>query len=129
MKRIFPIIFGIVLILVDQLSKYTIRSSGGFYICNKNIAFGLNIYPILFWIFWLLVTVMLLYQIHRYNYEMRPSICYVLILAGALSNVIDRFHFGCVIDFIDLRIWPVFNLADSFIVIGAVLVLFKLIKK
>ncbi len=44
-----------------------------------------------------------------------------LILSGALGNLIDRLVFGYVIDFIDFRVWPVFNVADSAITIGAVL--------
>ena len=51
-----------------------------------------------------------------------------LILAGALGNLIDRLAFGYVIDFIDLRIWPVFNVADSAITIGALLWAFSIIK-
>lgn len=41
-----------------------------------------------------------------------------MILGGAVGNWIDRVRFGAVIDFIDFRIWPVFNLADSAISIG-----------
>ena len=52
-----------------------------------------------------------------------------LILGGAISNLIDRLRFGCVIDFIDFRIWPVFNFADSAITIGVALILFKLFMK
>ena len=41
-----------------------------------------------------------------------------LILGGAAGNLIDRVRFGYVLDFIDVRVWPVFNLADSAITIG-----------
>jgi signal peptidase II len=41
-----------------------------------------------------------------------------LILGGAIGNWIDRLRFEAVIDFIDFRIWPVFNLADTAITIG-----------
>lgn len=42
-----------------------------------------------------------------------------LILGGAVGNLIDRIFIGHVIDFIDFRIWPAFNVADSAITIGA----------
>jgi signal peptidase II len=42
-----------------------------------------------------------------------------MIMGGALGNAIDRAVAGSVTDFIDLRWWPVFNVADSFIVVGA----------
>jgi signal peptidase II len=52
-----------------------------------------------------------------------------LILGGAIGNWIDRMRFGAVIDFLDFRVWPVFNLADSAISIGVglylILVFFK----
>jgi len=55
-----------------------------------------------------------------------PSFALGLVLGGALGNLTDRIIRGSgvsgrVIDFIDLHVWPVFNLADSAIVIGAVL--------
>lgn len=51
-----------------------------------------------------------------------------LIAAGALGNLVDRLIFGYVIDFIDFRIWPVFNIADSAITIGAVLLGYSILK-
>ncbi|GAC1400918.1 MAG: signal peptidase II [Vulcanimicrobiaceae bacterium] len=46
------------------------------------------------------------------------------IVGGAIGNIVDRFHYGFVVDFIDLRWWPVFNIADSCITVGvAVLVI------
>ena len=44
-----------------------------------------------------------------------------LILGGAIGNWIDRLRFEAVIDFIDFRVWPVFNLADTAITIGVCL--------
>lgn len=40
------------------------------------------------------------------------------ILSGAAGNLFDRFSMGYVVDFLDFRIWPVFNVADSFITMG-----------
>jgi signal peptidase II len=51
-----------------------------------------------------------------------------LVLGGAIGNLIDRVRLGYVVDFIDLRWWPVFNVADSAIVVGvAALVLRSLV--
>jgi signal peptidase II len=44
-----------------------------------------------------------------------------LVIGGSLSNLIDRVRMGHVTDFLDFRYWPAFNLADSFIVIGVVI--------
>jgi signal peptidase II len=53
-----------------------------------------------------------------------------LILGGAAGNLLDRLRLGYVVDFIDLRWWPVFNLADSAVVIGAcLLALHSLLQK
>ena len=46
-----------------------------------------------------------------------------LILGGAAGNLIDRLRFGHVVDFIDLRVWPVFNIGDSAITVGVFLIL------
>lgn len=52
-----------------------------------------------------------------------------LILGGSAGNLFDRYRYGAVIDFIDLKVWPIFNVADSAITCGAVLwaasILFK----
>ena len=48
-----------------------------------------------------------------------------LVAGGALGNLIDRVRLDYVIDFIDLRVWPVFNVGDSAITIGVVLLLWQ----
>jgi hypothetical protein len=53
------------------------------------------------------------------------SLALLLILSGAVANIIDRLIYGCIIDFIDLKIWPVFNLADVFICAGVIMLIIK----
>ena len=136
-----------VLAASDQLSKYIIRSSGGFYICNKNLAFSIPasptiLYVLLITILFLLVTLLAKYNwklannnskktaktsfpIANYSLLITSALPLALIISGGLSNLIDRAYFGCVIDFIDLGFWPVFNLADIFITLGAILLIMQ----
>jgi signal peptidase II len=50
-----------------------------------------------------------------------------LVIGGSVSNLVDRIRLGHVTDFLDLRFWPAFNLADSFIVVGVGVLLFALV--
>jgi signal peptidase II len=50
-----------------------------------------------------------------------------LLSGGSVSNLVDRVRLGHVTDFLDLRFWPAFNLADSFIVVGVAILLIALI--
>lgn len=50
-----------------------------------------------------------------------------LLLGGAFGNVIDRFRYGYVVDFIDVPRWPTFNIADSAITVGVVLLMYALL--
>jgi signal peptidase II len=50
-----------------------------------------------------------------------------LLIGGSVSNLADRIRLGHVTDFLDLRYWPAFNLADSFIVIGVAILLGALV--
>jgi signal peptidase II len=56
-----------------------------------------------------------------------------LLLSGAIGNVIDRVAYGAVVDFIDVHYmgwhWPAFNIADSAITVGVVLLIFDEIKR
>ena len=46
-----------------------------------------------------------------------------LLIGGSASNLTDRIRLGHVTDFLDLRFWPAFNLADAFIVVGVAILL------
>jgi signal peptidase II len=54
-------------------------------------------------------------------------IAYALALGGIVGNIIDRLRFGYVVDFLDFRVWPVFNVADSAITVAAILLCVKLL--
>ena len=50
-----------------------------------------------------------------------------LLIGGSISNLVDRVRLGHVTDFLDLRYWPAFNLADSCIVVGVAILLAALV--
>ena len=78
----------------------------------------------------LIISSFIILGIILHVYKNKPKkrmekIAYSLIIGGALGNLINRITYGYVIDFIDIKIfkydYPIFNLADSFIVIGVIL--------
>ena len=66
----------------------------------------------------LLMAILIFYWRNMNRYKRTGILPVVLIFSGASGNLFDRIFYGAVVDFIDLRIWPVFNLADLFIIIG-----------
>lgn len=101
---------------------------------NSGGAFGLGqSAPLLFAGATLLVSIFIVSASFRLS---RPLVAVALglVLGGALGNLTDRIVrgpglSGKVIDFIDLRVWPVFNLADSAVVIGAILLAIASLQK
>lgn len=96
------------------------------YTTNSGGAFGLGRSAP--WVFagaTVLVSVVIVFV--SFRLDRRPlALALGLILGGALGNLTDRILngpglSGSVIDFIDLQVWPVFNLADASIVVGAIL--------
>lgn len=51
-----------------------------------------------------------------------------MVAGGTLGNLVDRLRFGYVVDFIDLRWWPVFNLADSAICVGVGFLMWRILR-
>jgi len=101
------------------------------YVENTGIAFGLFPQGHFLFIIISLIIILVIVFFERKTVLKSPAerFCLGLILGGALGNLIDRLRFGFVIDFLDFRIWPVFNLADSGVCIGGILMVFFLLKK
>ncbi|MCE1183689.1 MAG: signal peptidase II [Rhodocyclales bacterium] len=83
------------------------------------------------WLFTLLavgVSAWLALEIKRHPGLKLQALAMALVMGGALGNVIDRIRFGAVVDFIQWHAagyyWPAFNVADSAICVGAVLLVF-----
>jgi len=64
-----------------------------------------------------LVFILIYYRTYRHSRWMQVALG--LLLGGALGNLIDRVRLGYVVDFIDFRWWPSFNVADMAICVGA----------
>ena len=112
------------LVFFDQLSKYLIRLNGGFYICNVGVAFGILIPKAIIWLIALLFLAGLIYFLVNDNKFLKLKFVrygIILMFSGIVANLIDRILFGCVIDFIEINFfnYPLFNFADSYIVVGA----------
>jgi len=142
MSTFSKIILILILVLVDQISKYWILSFlelGESFnllpfldltlIFNSGIAFGLldNLGNLGSWLLYLLVTAIIIYFTYlTLKAESKTeSLIMLLILSGGLGNVIDRTIYGYVVDFVHFNFngysFYVFNFADSLITVGAIL--------
>ncbi|MFN8472391.1 MAG: signal peptidase II [Anaerolineae bacterium] len=98
---------------------------------NTGAAFGLA--PDAGWIFVVIAVIVVLGII--FYYDKLPTdhwmvrVALGLLLGGSIGNLIDRLTRGSVVDFIDLRIWPIFNVADSAIVVGVFILFYYLLKE
>lgn len=124
----------LVILLIDQLSKYFIRISNpnlifldGFFsivfIQNTGASFGMfSQFPyLLLWANIIIIGLFLFYYDKIPKNNKTVQVAYALIIGGALGNLVDRIFFGAVSDFINFLFWPAFNFADSAIFIGAIL--------
>ena len=126
MKLSRMLFFVLVLFLLDQLIKsffVTQGQMGSLIVYNQGISFSLlSQFPwrsILPFVLFLLIG----FFLQKQSYGM------ALLIAGGLSNLADRLWRGGVVDFIDLKIIPVFNLSDLLISMGCILTLIELIKQ
>lgn len=133
------------IILFDQLIKYLVSSNMFLgqsipiipqifhltYILNPGAAFG--ILENQRYLFIIIATILIIAVIYFYKKIIQLSkffqIGIALLFSGAIGNMIDRITIGKVIDYMDFRIWPVFNLADVAIVFGCIIIAFNLLFK
>lgn len=138
-----------IILILDQISKFiicrVILPGSSFpviknifhltYVQNKGAAFGLFPNQTLFFISITLLTIFLILFFHQRLSKKGGPLSWALglILGGALGNLIDRIRLKAVIDFLDFSLkghhWPSFNIADSAITIGAIILLFSAFKK
>lgn len=142
MGDVMQIIYIILLVIIDHITKYIakIRLSSGksislindvlefVYVENRGAAFGIfkNKKFFLVGITTFVVLGMIYYLIKNTNLNKWERISLIFIISGAVGNLIDRVFRGYVVDFIhfyikDIFDWPVFNIADILVVIGAII--------
>ena len=99
------------------------------YVENRGAAFGLLQDQTTFFILVGLVVVVVIMASYRQIRDTNWSLNLALGLqmGGALGNLVDRIRFGYVVDFFDLTVWPVFNVADSAICVGVALLAWNLL--
>ena len=139
-RELILVAIALLVLVVDQLSKQCvvlrlrlgvpwnpIEWLGSYvsltYITNTGAAFGM--FPAFGTFFAVIaivvVVVILLYYRQLSSGSWTMHIGLGLQLGGALGNLLDRIRWGHVVDFIDFKVWPVFNVADASIVVGVAL--------
>lgn len=141
-KGLLLIILAVSVVALDQLTKYLVRAnmewgqsipSEGFvrltYTTNTGGAFGIfsNQTFLLAVAAVLGILVFLVYFRHIPLESTLLKVGLGLDLGGAVGNLIDRLRSGEVTDFIDVGPWPVFNVADSAIVVGTIIIVYYLL--
>ncbi len=135
---------GLIVLIFDRLTKYIIANTldNGTsipviqavfhvtYTTNTGAAFGILPGSTIVFLVANLIVLTLIYT-HWKELMHAPllAISTGMIAAGGISNLLDRLIYGAVIDFIDFRMWPVFNIADSALTIGTLLFIITLFKK
>jgi len=144
-KNIIIFSAALLIVLLDQFTKFLIKQNFQLnqsipiiknifhltYITNSGSAFGLfkGINPF-FILFSIVVIIAIFYYLKKIvENETLLQFAAGLLLGGTLGNLIDRLVYGAVTDFIDFRIWPVFNIADSSVTISIALLIILLWKK
>ncbi len=146
-RNVLFFLTALLVILADQFSKFWVRSNltpgeslpetGLFrltHVHNTGAAFGLfqdQSLPlaIVALIGVVAILIFVLFFSHRLPIlnNWLSKLALGLVLGGASGNLIDRIRQGYVTDFIDIGIWPAFNVADSSVVVGVILFAYSLL--
>ena len=101
------------------------------YVFNPGVSFSMfsDVGPVILTVLSLFICAWIVYFIVKEKDGFSRS-CLALMLGGAIGNVIDRLRFGAVVDFLDFHAfgyhWPAFNIADSAICIGVMLLIYQM---
>ena len=145
MNKKLVIAISAIVIFLDQLSKFLIghfvKSNSVLlikkvlyltYVKNFGVAFNmLNNKRFIIILFSVILLALIYNYMKNFKDNKRNIIAFGLVYGGIIGNFIDRVFLGYVRDFIDFKIinYPVFNIADSAIVIGIVLLIIAIFKK
>lgn len=139
-EKIKYILLGLVLIIVDQITKILVKDLmiiKNFlkftYIKNTGAAFGiLSGNRIIIILVTLILIGYLIYDSLKNNKTKLELFSYLLIISGAIGNLIDRVFFGYVRDFISFTLFSkemaIFNVADIYITFGVIIYLYIIIR-
>lgn len=145
MKKRNIIIFSIILIFIDQIIKYLVHNYiisdiviiNNFFsitnLSNYGAAFGILSNNIYFLIFISLILIYFIISEIKKNNNKGYIISLLMILGGALGNLIDRIFRGYVVDYLSFELFnisfPVFNFADMLITFGTIYLIYMIIKE
>lgn len=103
------------------------------YVRNTGVAFGLfgNIDPIYLSAIVLGIISFLVFLSMKFKNQLGSieKLFIGFLLGGALGNFIDRIRIGYVVDFLELPLWPIFNVADTLVVVSAISLLFSFYRR
>jgi len=117
-KKLIAVILFFFILISDQIIKHLIKNP----IKNTGSLFGLFQGQTSAFIYLSFIAIGLL----MIFFDKINPFTFSILFSGILSNLVDRLTLGYVIDYIDLRIWPAFNIADIAITFGVILLLIQL---
>ncbi len=141
-KYLIALSAALFVIFLDQLTKLLIRRSFQpnesvpmissilhlTYVTNTGSAFGLfRGFNLIFIIFSIIVVIAVFYFIRQAKENRKAlQLSLGLLMGGTIGNLVDRLLYGYVTDFIDFRVWPVFNVADSAVTVSVIFLIILL---